>query len=220
MADTNYLTLDGLKHYNEKVVALINAGGEGSVVTIKEDTTQTTYAKVYEFYQGDNTDPANKIGVVNVPKDLVVESGSVVVVTASEAGTPGFPAKEGTYIKLVIANSTADPIWVDVASLVDNYTAAPGATEVQVAIDGTTRVISASLTADVKAQLGRADSSVQAVKASDASTGTDGTITVTTYDASTKTNKDAEVAVKGLGNGAFTNFTAITDAEIDALFTP
>lgn len=216
--EKTYLTWEGLQAYDEEIKKVIDKGGEGSVVTMKEDTTQTDYAKVYEIFQGDNTKPENKVGTINVPKDLVVESGSVVVVTDEQAGTTGFPAKAGTYIKLVIANAKDQVIWVDVASLIENYTAAKDATEVQLAIDPMTREISASLTQDVKDAIVRANNSVQAVKAT-AAEGTDGTITISKWDAESKTLKDVEVEVKGLENGAFTKFTAITTDQIKSLFT-
>ena len=57
---------------------------------------------------------------------MVVESGSVV---NNPSGQPA-----GTYIKLVLAN-VADPLFINVGTLVDIYTAAASATQVQLTIN-------------------------------------------------------------------------------------
>lgn len=108
-------------------------------VTITEtvDGLDTGIAKKYTFTQN-----GAEIGSINLAKELVVTAGSVEVVT--EAGVPYADAVPGDkYIKLVIANQEA-PIYVPAKDLVDIYTPAAGATEVQVAI-GPTNEISATL---------------------------------------------------------------------------
>ena len=114
----------------------VSAGGTAAAITMTENTNPGTEGvlKSYTFKQGDNT-----VGTINIPKDMVVQSGSVVV------DPDGQPA--GTYIKLVLANATNDEIYVNVGTLVDIYKAKASATQVQLAIDSATREISATIVA-------------------------------------------------------------------------
>lgn len=117
-------------------------------VTIEEDTTDSTIAKRYIFKQ-----LGGEIGRIDLAKELVVTSGSVKEVT--EAGKPYDGAVVGDkYIELVIANQDK-PIYVPAKDLVDIYTAAAEAAEVQVAISNE-NVISATLTDAVKEKLNKA----------------------------------------------------------------
>lgn len=189
-----------------EVFDAVGTGGTASVVTVEEDTTSTDYAKVYQIKQGGELK-----GTINIPKDMVVESGSVVV------NPEGQPA--GTYIKLVLANAEKSEIFVNVGTLVDIYTAKAEAAQVQLAIDAKTREISATivagsigtteladdavttvkikdanvtkakLAAEVQTSLGKADSAVQTI-----TTGTkNGSIAV----------DGTDVDVKGLGSAAY-----------------
>lgn len=81
------------------------------------------FAKVYTLKQGTNT-----IGVINIPLDLVVKSGSLVHGTWS--GDTFIEDEEGQdlAIKLVIANKEETPIYINVKDLVDIYTAGDGIT--------------------------------------------------------------------------------------------
>ena len=116
-----------------ELYGMIDSGGTGSVVTVREKTTPTQgYLKSYEILQGQTVK-----GTIDIPKDLVVTSGSVVV---NPSGQPA-----GTYLVLTIANQTA-PVYINVADLADVYTAAAGATQVQLAISATNE-ISASIVA-------------------------------------------------------------------------
>lgn len=82
---------------------------------LTKDTASTEYAAVYHLTK----DGANVGEAINIPKDLFVESGEIV------DNPPGQPA--GKYIKLVLQNQT-DPIYINVADLVDAYTAGNGIT--------------------------------------------------------------------------------------------
>lgn len=115
-----------------EVLALLNSGG-GKNITVTESTSQE-YVKIYTIKQGGVV-----VGTINIPKDLVVESGHV------EVNPDGQPA--GTYIVLTLANAASSKIYVNVGSLVDIYTAKANAAQVQVAIDPVTREISASIVA-------------------------------------------------------------------------
>lgn len=75
----------------------------------------TDYAAVYYLTKnGVNTGVA-----INIPKDLFVESGEIVT---NPAGQP-----VGKYLKLVLQNQT-EPIYINVADLVDAYTSGLGIT--------------------------------------------------------------------------------------------
>ena len=115
-----------------------SAGGVASkTVWLKDDEAVTTgYLKTYGLYQGANspdhaTAPATLIGKIDIPKDLVVTSGEIVV------NPTGQPA--GTYLKLVIANQT-EPVYINVADLCDVYTAEASAAQVQLAISSTNEI--------------------------------------------------------------------------------
>ena len=108
------------------------------------------FSKKYDLYQGSQGSPvspvpAEKLTSISIPKDMFVESGSVKVVTVPDEPYEG--AEPGDYyIDLVLANAESDHIYIPANSLVDVYTAAQGATEVQLAIDNN-NVISASIVA-------------------------------------------------------------------------
>ena len=114
----------------------VSVGGTAAAMTMEEKTTGLGdgVAKAYVLKQGDNT-----VGTINIPKDMVVQSGEVVTNPAGQA--------TGTYIKLTLANATNDVIYVNVGTLVDIYKAKASATQVQLAIDSATREISATIVA-------------------------------------------------------------------------
>lgn len=193
-----------------EVKAALASGGTDAVVTIETTATSEGAAKSYTVKQGTRT-----VGTIDIPKDMVVESGSV---EKNPAGQP-----EGTYIKLVLAN-VENPLFVNVGTLVDIYTAKGNATQVQLTIDSNSREISATivpgsigvaelatnsvttvkiadanvtlakLAADVKASLGKADTAVQSVEESTVN----GSVTV----------DGADVPIHGLGTAAFTGADA------------
>ena len=201
---------------NEVLVA-VGAGGTAAAVTMDTTTTTAGMAKSYTLKQGNNT-----IGTIDIPKDMVVRSGEVVVNPEGQT--------EGTYIVLTLANATEDKIYVNVGTLVDIYKAKANATQIQLAIDSSTREISATVVAgsitsteladaavvtakiadgnvtkaklstEVQATLDKADSALQKT---DITTGTaNGTISV----------KGEDVEVKGLGSAAYTDSGAYDTA--------
>ncbi len=216
--------------------AAIDANAEAAAITIDSETTTSGMLKSYTVKQGNK-----QIGVIDIPKDMVVKSGEVVVNPEGQTA--------GTYIVLTLANATEDKIYVNVGTLVDIYTAKANASKVQLTINPTTREISADIVAgsieaadlaasavttekiadknvtkakladDVQASLGKADSAVQTV----AESTVNGSILV----------DGKEVAVHGLGSAAYadtddfdangsaataeSNAKAYTDAEIKKL---
>lgn len=141
--------------------------------------------------------------VIDIPKDMVVKSGSVQTFAAGElpAGVP----EAGTYIVLVLANATSDKLYIKVDDLIEYVTSGSAEGDmVFINIDPKTHKVTATITdgtvteaklhADVKAKLAKAVSAVQEVKAGTAN----GTIAV----------DGAEVAVTGLKSAAYTESTA------------
>lgn len=148
-------------------------------------------------------DGVNEGVAINIPKDLVVSSGSVETFTAG--ALPEGVTEAGTYIKLTLANSTK-PLYINVSTLIEYVTGGSGendAIQINVSSDThkvTARVKEGSLTkemlaAGVVASLDKADSAIQTVTAGE----TNGTIKV----------DGTEVAVKGLQNAAYATVESI-----------
>lgn len=106
-----------------EVDANVDALKTSSAVTVDFDDT----TRIYKISQG-----GTLLGTMNIGKDLVVSSGEVKEV-----------AEKGTC--LVLTLTSGDVVNIPVASLIEIYTAAAGAKEVQVAIDPATRQVSATL---------------------------------------------------------------------------
>ena len=100
--------------------AQIGALSTSSTVTLESTEGTEGFLKVYTIKQGNR-----EVGTINIPKDLVVTSGSVVkgnwndgVFTEEESGS-------GTALKLVIANQEA-PVYINTLDLVKDHTAGSG----------------------------------------------------------------------------------------------
>ena len=126
----------------EKTKQTIKQGASGSekeigsivVPDLKMEVKATPndgYLKTYQFTYGTGT-----TFEVDIPKDLVVESGEVITVT-DEAPVSGLT--NGTYLKLVIVNQ-AEPIYIDVKDLCDVYTGKAVIDGVSVAISETNEI--------------------------------------------------------------------------------
>lgn len=87
-------------------------------------STSTDYAAVYHLQK----DGANVGEAINIPKDMVVESGKVV--WGSYADGTFTPATDKTnatpYVELTLANSSANKIYIAVADLVNEHKAGTG----------------------------------------------------------------------------------------------
>ena len=130
----------------QKKIYTIKQGEAGSEVAVEKDivipdlkieklTTPTTGSvNTYEFTYGDNT--AVKIEVPDF-KDKVVSSGEVIVVDDTH---PISGLTNGTYLKLVIANDDANPVYINTNSLVDVYTGKTATDGVSVAISDTNEI--------------------------------------------------------------------------------
>ena len=96
------------------------ADSQGKAVTITEGGPSGNVLKSYTIAQGGTT-----IGTINVPKDLVVSSGSVVKGTWSGSTFTESSSGTGTALKLVIANQS-DPVYINTLDLVKDHTAGNG----------------------------------------------------------------------------------------------
>ena len=152
----------------------INMANSGSLVTMvsgvpgSEDEDYNTVLKRYTFSQNGNT-----IGTINIPKDLVVTAGTIVVAGDGQNDTENISGATAgdKYLKLTIANQTA-PVYINVKDLVDVYTVETGATEVQLALSNSNElsatlvsgsVAKSKLASDVQTSLGKADTAVQSI---------------------------------------------------------
>lgn len=203
-----------------EVKAAVAAGGEAGVITIETETTTTGALKSYTIKQGGTT-----IGTIDIPKDLVVSEGSVV------KDPDGQPA--GTYIKLVIANQEA-PLYINVGALVDIYKAKQNATQIQIAIDSSTREISATIVAGSVGTTELADDAVVTAKIADANVtlaklavdvknAFDAAGSATAAETNAKSYADGldsamDTRVTAIEDKVGNGFVAITEAEINALF--
>lgn len=103
--------------------------------TVEKSEKSGDYAAVYQLMK----DGVAVGAAINIPKDMVVKSGSVVT---NPTGQP-----KGTYIKLVLANATNDTLYVDVGGLIEYVTSGSAAGDmVVIAIDEQTHKVTASIT--------------------------------------------------------------------------
>ena len=126
----------------EKTKQIIKQGASGSEVEIgtivvpdlkmeAKATPNNGYLKTYQFTYG-----TGATFEIDIPKDLVVESGEVITVT-DDAPVSGLT--NGTYLKLVIVNQ-AEPVYIDVKDLCDVYTGKAVTNGVSVVISDTNEI--------------------------------------------------------------------------------
>lgn len=161
--------------------------------SIVEDKTSTEYSAVYHLTK----DGANVGAAINIPKDMVVKSGTV------ETNPTGKPA--GTYLVLTLANATEDKIYINVGDLIEYVTAGDspdGMVIVSVSDDhkvtatlGNASITEAKLAKGVTDKLAKAVSAVQSVTAST----TNGNISV----------DGTDVPVHGLQNAAYATVASL-----------
>lgn len=152
-------------------------------------------------------DGAGVGAVIDIPKDMVVKSGSVQTFAAGEL--PAGVTEAGTYIVLVLANATSDKLYIKVDDLIEYVTSGSAEGDmVFINIDPKTHKVTASITDGtvteaklakaVTDKLTLASSAVQEVTAGTAN----GTIAV----------DGADVAVTGLKSAAYAESSAFDAA--------
>ena len=139
IAAAHVTVADASNHFTATTVEgvlneLYTKSGEGAAVKVTSAAGSGNVLKTYTIKQGGNV-----VGTIDIPKDLVVTSGSVVkgnwagnTFTENASGT-------GTALKLVIANQTA-PVYINTLDLVKDHTAGNGidisdTNEISVVID-------------------------------------------------------------------------------------
>lgn len=85
---------------------------------VKQATAESGFSSTY-YLTKNGTQVGSKI---NIPKDMVVQSGSVKTVTTKDSPQQGFVVGD-KYIDLVLANATNSHVYILVSDLVDKYTA-------------------------------------------------------------------------------------------------
>ena len=121
--------------YSDSVCNSLNwvklASNSGSTILLTSSTgsSDDAYSKQYTLKQGETT-----IGTIDIPKDMVVESGQIVNIIKNTTNNKYYEdtdstydneitgVTEGKYIKLVLANSDSI-LYIAVNDLVDVYTA-------------------------------------------------------------------------------------------------
>lgn len=195
--------------------------GEGNALTLEADglkvlvpdVTHPEYSIVADKNPGSfsavyhlTKDGTNAGAAINIPKDMVVQSGTV---QTFEAGAlPSGVTTAGTYIVLTLANATSDKLYIKVDDLIEYVTGGSGENDaIQINVATDTHKVSASvkdgsltlamLSSAVQASLKKADSAIQSV----AEGATNGTISV----------DGTDVAVHGLQDGAYATVKSLND---------
>lgn len=107
-------------------------------ISLNDAGTPTSgYLKTYILSQG-----TKEIGRIDIPKDLVVKSGSLVHGTWTDNTFTEDPKGPDTALKLIIANQK-EPVYINTKDLVDYYTAGNG-----IDIDNTHNTIALKLDAN------------------------------------------------------------------------
>lgn len=170
--------------------------------SIVADSNPGTFSAVYHLTK----DGANVGSAINIPKDMVVSSGSVETFISGKL--PSGVTEPGTYIVLVLANATSDKLYIKVDDLIEYVTGGSGENDaIQINVTSDTHKVSASvkdgsltlamLSSAVQASLNKADSAVQSVAEGTAN----GTISV----------DGANVAVHGLQDGAYATVESLNN---------
>lgn len=121
---TQYVTLDAADGLATTSYVDTKVGAVTVPAYTLTKSTSTDYAAVYHLQKnGVNVGEA-----INIPKDMVVESGKVVWGSyADNVFTPATNDKNATpYVELTLANSSANKIYIAVADLVNEHKAGTG----------------------------------------------------------------------------------------------
>lgn len=119
--DTNVQENSSLPATSGAVYSHVESKIETAKLTIDDKSTTDGALKSYKFMQG-----TTEVGTIDIPKDLVVKSGSVIVATEEDVEIDSSVELGETYIKLIV-NATSeevggDTLYIAAKSLVDSYT--------------------------------------------------------------------------------------------------
>ena len=212
-----------------------NANAKAVYITETPGGSGDLYSKRYGIYQGSTGSssspvPAEKLGDIDIPKDMVVESGSVVQIFFDDSddtlhegsisgpdvteaimgeGVTPTAADAGAYIKLIISNSSSTALYIKATDLVDIYTGGTTA-DGTVSIDSNNE-ITFTLSQSVHDSLALADTSFQ--KGWTTTTPTSGNLVK--FDANGKAIDTGVVAPASGSTINTDSFSPIPDATID-----
>lgn len=147
--------------YVDEQVKVVKTDLAGYAVTA-DTSTPANVAKRYVLSQN-----GSEIVTIDIPKDLVVSSGTVEV--KDKAGVWGVA---GTYLVLTLANTTSDKVYINVSDLIEYVTGAKAAdgiittsvdaNHVLTATIGDGTITKVKLSTAVQTSLGKADTALQA----------------------------------------------------------
>lgn len=214
-----YVTLDTLKTYDGKLKPWVKDKIK-SVKIVEADETTTGYLKTYELQFTDGTAPAESLGKIDIPKDFLVKSGSVVTFDsdlAASAEKEGLTA--GTYIKLIlnVKEGTAEDeaIYINVANLYSDYKAKEDAEQIQLVI-GEDHVISASVVEKSITVTELGDNAVETAKIKDANVTTAKIATGAVTGGTDESGATGSIAAKTIVDGNIADATITRDKIAEA----
>lgn len=105
------------------IASKLDADDLKTYTVTKQQVAEAGYSSTYQLFE--NGAPVGD--KINIPKDLVVESGTVETVETADVPYEGAEVGD-KYIDLVIANADNQHIYIPVNDLVDTYTAGNGIT--------------------------------------------------------------------------------------------
>lgn len=208
-------SLTGVKDVKGALNALADKASSDEVTLTEEGSAQDGYAKSYKFQKGSSS-PV----YINIPKDMVVSGGRVVTNPSGQAA--------GTYLELTLANATNDKLYINVGDLIEYVTSGSAtADKVQVAVDGSTHKVTASIKAgsielsDLNSGVQTTINSVSGKVDKEAGKGLS-TNDFTDEDKENLASLSGAVDELGdrLDNLNVTSFRFATNADIDAMFLP
>ena len=116
---------------NEVKESLENINILAGAVVVNEDYSDATIQKRYILRQNDAI-----IGSIDIPKDMVVRSGAIVVDPINQ--------EPGTYLQLSISNVN-DPVYINIGSLINSYTTNKNPDKIKLDIDIMNSTINATI---------------------------------------------------------------------------
>lgn len=166
----------------------------------KLDTATSGMSASYQLTK----DGAGIGAIIDIPKDMVVESGTVETYIAGHL--PAGVAEPGTYIVLTLANATSDKLYIPASGLIEYVTGGSSKNDaIQINVTADTHKVTATvkegsltktmLSTEVQGLLDKAGTAVQAITTGS----TNGTISVD--------GKDVEV--KGLADAAYATVASL-----------
>lgn len=199
----NGLNIDG------KTISLVLDTAENNALKLDENglSASITIVKNEDDSYQLKVNGAPVGAAINIPKDRVVQSGTVERYEAGHLPTDGDVKEAGTYIRLVFDNSDS-PVYINVKDLVDVYTG--GTTDdIVVNVSSTDNTISANLKEGITTKINNAvnditEATLEDIEANNGKTA----ITVSKNDG---TPTDVTLTVNGLKEAAYKTVAEITN---------